>query len=95
MSDVRRELHVPLEVLTQRVTQSDNLEEKTLAFQDWLLRVIGIDGVTGMESVNQIMQAEFGSHAGFKDGVTYSREHRRAALQFHEKRNGDIIRKSR
>lgn len=51
---------IPLAELTGRVHEAKTPEEKVHEFANWLLRVNGIDGIHGLDAINEVMSSEFG-----------------------------------
>lgn len=91
MPDLPEHLQVPLHELSQRVIETDNELERTIAFSDWVLRVIGAEDTHGMDALNNVMRAEFGPQAGIRRGPDFHYIQRKTSEQYRE-RKGQVVR---
>lgn len=91
MADLREELNVPLREVTQRVIDAVNVDEKMIAFSDWMLKVVGIDGLAhGMDEINDVIRSEFGPQAEFTDAGFFREVYLGVMRNFAVARNGAV-----
>jgi hypothetical protein len=93
MPDWQELSQVPLHHLTERVQEAPNLDEKMAAFGDWLLRVVGVDGIHGADNINEVLQTEFGVQARLSSAQLLAAQ-RFFGCQYRLTRNGELYKTS-
>lgn len=90
MTTLHELVEVPLHEVTLRVQAAETPEEKAHEFGEWILKVNGIDGVHGLDAVNEVVHLEFGPEISLT-AMELIRFQRTYGHTYRIEKNGDTL----